>query len=445
MLESTSPGDVRAPAAVPGTLARQQRAKKATAAAVFGTLVEYYDFSVYGYVAASLAAAFFPSSNPTASLLNTFLVFGSAFIVRPLGAVFFGHLGDRIGRRTSLLACITMMGIASTLIGLLPTYAQIGVAAPIALVLLRMIQGFSTGGEIGGAASYIREWAPENRRSFYISAIPGVAQLGKGLAAGIAALIASWAPPEALDDWGWRIPFLLSLPLTMLCLYFRLQIEDSPEHAELKRSNATSEQPFRELVAGYWPQLLKVVAIAVVQTTGTYIGTVYVAVYLSEVLSFSKGDAATIVFIAVLCASVLIMIAGHLATRTGPKNMLRASYTAYAVISIPSFMLMSSGTFAFAIAGLVLGMVPYAMCQAGTYSSMPEFFPARIRHSGVAFGHSTGAVIGGAGGPYVATLLVEVTGNILVPSFLLAGAGVAGLLLLFRVTRTPPTSKHLYR
>lgn len=445
MLESTSPGVVRAPTAVHDALDRQQRAKRATAAAVFGTLVEYYDFSVYGYVAASLAAAFFPSSNPTVSLLNTFLVFGSAFIVRPLGAVFFGHLGDRIGRRTSLLACIAMMGVASTLIGLLPTYAQIGVAAPIFLVLLRMLQGFSTGGEIGGAASYIREWAPENRRSFYISAIPGVAQLGKGLAAGIAALIASWAPPEMLGDWGWRIPFLVSLPLTALCLYFRLQIEDSPEHAELKRNNATSERPFRELLTDYWPQLVKVVLIAVVQTTGTYIGTVYVAVYLSEVLNFSKADSATIVFIAVLCASVLIMVAGHLATRSGPKHMLMASYTAYALLSIPSFMLMGAGSFTLAIAGLVIGMIPYSMCQAGTYSSMPEFFPARIRHSGVAFGHSTGAVIGGAGGPYVATLLVDVTGNILFPSFLLAGAGVVGLLLLIRVAKSPPASKHLYQ
>ena len=142
-----------------------RKAKKATRAAVFGTFVEYYDFSVYGYVAATLALVFFPSADATTGLLNTFLVFGSAFLVRPLGAIAFGWLGDKVGRRFSLIASITLMGAAATLIGLLPGYAQIGVWAPILLVVLRMLQGFSAGGEIGGAASYIREWAPPKRRA----------------------------------------------------------------------------------------------------------------------------------------------------------------------------------------------------------------------------------------------------------------------------------------
>ncbi len=156
----------------------KKKAKKATIVAAFGTFIEYYDFSVYGYVAATIAMVFFPKADPMVNLLNTLAVFGLAFLIRPVGAWFFGHLGDKKGRRTSLIASITLMGVASTIIGLLPGYATIGVMAPALLVLMRMMQGFSTGGEIGGAASYIREWAAPNRRALYIAFIPSVAQLG---------------------------------------------------------------------------------------------------------------------------------------------------------------------------------------------------------------------------------------------------------------------------
>ena len=201
-----------------------RKAKKATRAAVFGTFVEYYDFSVYGYVAATLAMVFFPSDDATTGLLNTFLVFGSAFLVRPLGAIAFGWLGDKLGRRFSLIASITLMGAAATLIGLLPGYAQIGVWAPILLVVLRMLQGFSAGGEIGGAASYIREWAPHKRRALYISFLPSIAQFGKGLAAAIAGLAAATLTDPEMLSWGWRIPFLLALPRGISGLYMRLSI-----------------------------------------------------------------------------------------------------------------------------------------------------------------------------------------------------------------------------
>ena len=171
-----------------------KKAKKATGVAAFGTFIEYYDFSVFGYVAATLAVVFFPSGDPVAGLLNTFLVFGTAFLVRPLGAIFFGRIGDRYGRRASLIGSVILMSGAAGLTALLPTYAQIGIWAPILLGLLRMLQGLSAGGEIGGAATYIREWAPVERRNLYISFIPSVGVLGKAGAAGIAALAALLCP-----------------------------------------------------------------------------------------------------------------------------------------------------------------------------------------------------------------------------------------------------------
>ncbi|MCW3767054.1 MFS transporter [Paenarthrobacter sp. PAE-2] len=427
-------------------LEHRKKAKKATGVAAFGTFIEYYDFSVYGYVAATLATVFFPSDDPLMSLLNTLLVFGSAFVVRPLGAVFFGRLGDRKGRRYSLIASISLMGAAATLTGLLPGYAQIGVVAPILLVLFRMLQGFSTGGEIGGAAAYIREWAEPKRRSLYVSMIPSIAQLGKGLAAGLAALAAAAMPAAAMADWGWRIPFLLALPLGILCLILRLKVEDSPEFTAIKDQDNTTEKPFREVMSKYPKALAKVTTISLVQNLGTYIGTVFVAVYFSEVLGFKKSEASTIVLLAVIFAAVLIPFAGQLGDRIGGRKVLLWSYLAYALISIPSFALMNQHSFALALLGLGLGIIPYALCQAGTYGSMLEFYPTRVRHTGVAFGHSIGAVIGGGAGPYFATWLIDQTGNTFVPAFVLVAAGLIGLLvvgLLVKPNHNP--SEHLYR
>jgi MHS family proline/betaine transporter-like MFS transporter len=436
--------NVMAEPAVLPTKTKEQvsKAKKATRAAVFGTFVEYYDFSVYGYVAATLAMVFFPSDDPTIGLLNTFLVFGSAFLVRPLGAIGFGWLGDKVGRRASLIASITLMGAAATLIGLLPGYAVIGVWAPILLVALRMLQGFSAGGEIGGAASYIREWAPPSRRSLYISFLPSIAQLGKGLAAAFAGLAAATLTDPQMFEWGWRIPFLLALPLGIIGLWMRLSIEDSPEFESKKDDTAVKKgQPFAELISTYPRALFKVILISLVQNIGTYIGTVFIAAYFSSILGYTKGQASTIVLIAVILAAFLIPLAGQLGSYRGAKSVLRLSYLAYAVLSVPSFMLMQQGSVNLAIAGLALGMIPYALCQAGTYSVMPEFFPMHIRHTGVAFGHSVGAVIGGGVGPYFATWLIGATGNQYAPAYILCVAGLIGLIVISTVRKNASTDQ----
>jgi len=423
-----------------------RKAKKATAVAAFGTFIEYYDFSVFGYVAATIAVVFFPKGDPMAGLLNTFLVFGSAFLVRPLGAIFLGRLGDRFGRRSSLIVSVILMSVGAGVTALLPTYAQIGIWAPILLVLLRMLQGFSTGGEIGGAATYIREWAPAERRNLYISFIPGVGVLGKAGAAALAALAATFVPAAAMNSWGWRIPFLIALPLGILTLIMRLKIEDSPEFTQAARTGKKTNTPVASLFRNHGSALSKVFIISLVQNTGTYIGTVFVAVYFSSILHFKKAEADTIILIAVLTASLLIPFAGRMGNRIGSKRILVISYIAYIVVTFPSFALMNAGTVPLAIIGLLLGMVPYALCQAGTYAAMPEFFPVNVRHTGVAFGHSVGAVIGGGGGPYLATWLISSTGNTMMPAYMLMIVGVLGLaVLLGTVRKNNQSTAHLYR
>lgn len=432
-------------ASLPKREDRVREAKKGTAAAAFGTFIEYYDFSVFGYVAATIAVVFFPSEDSTAGLLNTFLIFGSAFAVRPLGAWFFGRLGDRRGRRTSLVASIGLMSIAAALTGFLPGYAQIGVWAPLLLVVLRMLQGFSTGGEIGGASSFIREWAPPEKRTLYISFVPSIAVLGKALAAGLAALSATLVPAEAMDSWGWRIPFFLAVPLGLACLLLRLKLDDSPEFTKAAEREALTRSPLGEVMSEHWQRLTKVFTIALVQNVGTYVGTVFVAAYFSSILGYSKKQSSTIVLIAVLAAAAVIPFAGRLGNRIGGRRLLMWSYLAYIVVTIPSFMLMNHKSVGLAIVGLLLGMIPYSLCQAGTYGSIPEFFPVRVRHTGVAFGHSAGAVLGGAGGPYVATWLINATGNTMIPAFILVGFGLLGLVVVgATVRRNDDTEAHLY-
>ena len=229
-----------------------------------------------------------------------------------------------------------------------------------------------------------------------------LAQLGKGVAAGIAALAALLSGP-AMESWGWRIPFLLAIPLAALVLYMRLQVEDSPEFVEEKAKGHTNDKPVKDLFKNYQAPLAKVIVISLVQTIGTYVGTVFVSVYFSSVLGFSKGAASTIVLLAVLLAAVLIPIFGLLGNRFGGKRILVLSFVAYVLLTLPAFLLMNQHSVGLAMLGLALSMIPYALCQAGTYAVIPEFFPVKVRHTGVAFSHSAGAVIGGGLTPFLAT------------------------------------------
>jgi MHS family proline/betaine transporter-like MFS transporter len=265
----------------------------------------------------------------------------------------------------------------------------------------------------------------------------------------LAALAATLVPAEAMESWGWRIPFMIAVPLGILCLIMRLKIEDSPEFtASAATAKETTGSPFGRLIGEHRKPLTKVFFISLVQNMGTYIGTVYVAVYFSTVLGYTKAEASYIVLIAVVAAAFLIPLAGQLGNRIGAKRVLVSSYVFYIAVTIPSFMLMNNGSVALAMVGLLIGMVPYALCQAGTYASMPEFFPVEVRHTGVAFGHSVGAVIGGAGGPYFATWMIDATGNTLVPAYMLVVFGVMGLAVVLgavRTNTTTSTASHLYR
>ena len=420
-----------------------REAKKATAAAAFGTFLEYYDFSVYGYCAARISKEFFPSDNPTVSLLSTLAVFGLAFIVRPLGGLFFGHIGDRYGRKLSLVATVVLIGVACTAIGCLPTYDQIGIAAPILLILCRILQGFSAGGEIGSAASYIREWAPAERRSLYLSFVPSVANLGKAGAAGLTGLAAYLFVGESAS-WAWRVPFLVAMPLMLGCLWMRLKIEDTPDFTSMKNEGKLSEAPIKELISQYPASLCKLFMYSLVQNVGTYCGTVYVAIYMRTVLKMPATEVGFIVLIAVTCAALFIPVFGLITDRVGPVKTLVACYVCYIVLSYPCYAIMGKG-FGMAIFALVTTMIPYALCQAGSYSMYPELLPPRVRSTGVSFGHSMGAVLGGATTPFLATWLISKFNDIMIPAYILIFVGALGLVNLLILKKADPAEGRRFR
>lgn len=289
------------------------------------------------------------------------------------------------------------MGLAAGLTGLLPGYTQIGIWAPILLLVLRLLQGFSTGAEFGGAVTYIRECAPHTGAPSTSPSLP-LPAMREALAAGVTALVASLISSDVMLTWGWLIPFLLTIPLGMIVLVLRLRIEDSPEFVAHHSDQNAGRGPVRELFRIHRGALGKGILIAIVQNVGTYIGTVFVAIYLSTQLGFSEASS-TIVLIAVLFAALLIVASGQPGTRIGGKRLLMWSYAAYIVLVPPSFLLMNQGSISLAVLGVALSMTPYALCQASTHATVAEFFPVRVRHTGVAFAYSVGAVIGGGGGP----------------------------------------------
>lgn len=416
-------------------------ARRAAIAGGVGTLIEYYDFAVYGFLAVVIAPLFFPSTSPGVSILATLAVFGVAYIARPLGGIFFGRLGDRRGRRSALVITVVCMGIACGVLGLLPTHSSVGVLAPVLLVLIRLAQGFSAGGEIGGAATYIAESAPPNRRGFFGSFTPIGSTLGFAVAAAVVGLVALGTTDEQMSSWGWRIPFLLALPLAVVCLRVRLKLEDSPEFEEMAEKNQVAKSPLSDVVKKNPLSVLRVVGIAIAMNGSGYIGLTYFSVYLINDLGFSKDSVywTSAVSIALACAT--FPISGMLTDRYGRKPVLLTGYIAYIVIALPAFMILGA-TGSIVVVGLVyfVYMVLNGVVQVPAFPLFTELFPRSVRYTGVSLGFNIGTIAAGGTAPYVAAQLVESTGNSMSPAYWVMGVCAIGVGTVLTIRETGKSS-----
>lgn len=413
--------------------------RRAMLGASVGNCVEWFDFAVYGYLAATLGAVFFPSEDPTISLLSSFAVFGVAFFMRPLGGFFFGPLGDRIGRQRTLAAVIILMSASTFVIAFLPSYAAIGIWAPILLVAARLLQGFSVGGEFGGASAFLAEYSPDERRGYLVSWIEFSAVGGFFLGSASVLLLTATIGEDALGSWGWRIPFLLAGPLGLIGLYIRLRVEDTPEFRALERSGEVSGSPLQETITQNWRPILQVIGLVIIQNAGFYIVLTYMPTYFSEQLGFSSTASSLSSVFTLLLAMALIPPLGALSDRVGRKPLLAASCVGFALLSYPLFLLMNQGNLVGAVLSHVALGALLAVFLSTTIAALAELFPTRVRYGGFSIGYNISVAIFGGAAPFFATYLISLTGNPLSPAFYLIAAAIASLITVATISETART------
>lgn len=412
-----------------GTGALEPRARRrAVVGAGIGNFVEWYDFSVYAYFATVIAALFFPEADATAALLATFAVYGISFFARPVGALLFGRLGDRVGRKNTLAAVVLLMAAATTLIGALPTYETLGVGAPLLLLGARLLQGISAGGEYATATSYLVECAPARRRGLYGS----FSYIGIGLAlllgAGLGAIFTTALSEEALHAWGWRVPFLIGAPLGLVGYYVRSRLDDSPPYEALRDADRVAENPLRESIATQARSLVLTVGLVVVGTAGVYIFLLYTPTYLASQAELGVGQALAVSCIGLGLFTLLVPAVGALSDRVGRRPLLLASAVMAIVLSIPIFLLLATGSVGLGLIGVVLAAFCVATWAGAAPTALVELFPTRLRASSLGIGYSVAVAVFGGLSPLLVTWLIDETGSNVVPAYYILAAGLVTLV-----------------
>lgn len=412
--------------------------KRAVKAAALGNAMEWFDFGVYSYIAVTLGQVFFPSGNATAQLLSTFGAFAAAFLVRPLGGMVFGPLGDRIGRQKVLALTMIMMAAGTFAIGLIPSHDAIGIWAPVLLLVARLVQGFSTGGEYAGASTFIAEYAPDKRRGFLGSWLEFGTLAGYIGGAGLVTLMTALLPHDDLLSWGWRIPFLIAGPMGLIGLYLRMRLEETPAFAaELdKAEEARPKVRLREMVVGQWRALLLCVGLVLVFNVTDYMLLSYMPSYLTKELNYD----ATHGLVVVLCVMALMMVAqpfaGLLTDRVGRRPVIAAGCAGFLLLSVPALLLIRQGS----LLAIGLGMAALGLllvCFTATMpSALPALFPTRVRYGSLSIGFNVSVSVFGGTTPLVVTALIGATGNVMMPAYYMMAAAVVGGVAVWFMTES---------
>jgi MHS family proline/betaine transporter-like MFS transporter len=411
----------------------QSRARRRAALAVgVGNFMEWFDFAVYGFFAPIMGKVFFPDSSATVGLLASLAVFGVAFFFRPIGGLVLGSLGDRRGRRFTLAASVLMMGVTTTLIAALPTYAQVGVLAPVLLVVLRCLQGFSAGGEWTGSAAFLLETTPSHRRGLYASVISATAALAVVAGSFVALLLQSVLGEDAMISWGWRIPFLLAAPLTVVGLYVRLKLDETPVFQELRVRDEVVDKPLRTAGKRDLKSVLLTLAFAAVQGLGFYYLATYVVNYLSQTVELSRPAALTLSAIGLTIYMGLCPVAGAISDRFGRRRVNLVGSVGYVLLGLPAFVLMGQGGVAPVLLGMLLLVLPQCLVSVTTVVMLVELFPAATRSSGSATGFNIALAFVAGPGPFVASAIAGATGSSVWPASYLVLVALVATVFLWR-------------
>ncbi|WP_431919581.1 MFS transporter [Amycolatopsis tucumanensis] len=421
------------PAAPPPGLMR-----RVTFAAAVGNTVETYDYAVYGFLTVLISKLFFPGAQPGVALLSAFAVFGVAFVVRPLGSLIFGSIADRIGRKPSLVATLVLMAGATTVIGLLPTAASVGLWAPILLVVCRLLQGLAAGGEYSTAMTYAAEFTPQRKRGAMTSRVQIGSVASLLLAAGVVLLLSATLTPAALASWGWRIPFLLALPLGLVGLYIRSRLEESPEFRALEHQAQVTTSPAKESFTKHWRLIVLIFGVAAFQQIGYYVAFTYAQSYLIQ-LGFTQKEATLATVVSIAVAVVLVAVGGPLSDRWGRWPILLGVSATTLVAAYPLFLALSSASSlgTAILVTVLLGVMPalYTSVAPATYI---EVVPARVRATVFAVGFALAAALLGGPALYISQTLVRVTGDNRSPALFLMFGALLSVVAALVVRRRRP-------
>ncbi|MEZ2391546.1 MFS transporter [bacterium RCC_150] len=406
--------------------------RRAVLAGSIGNMVEWYDFAVYGLFAVIIAANFFPNQDPTASLLSTFAVFAVAFFIRPLGAVFFGHLGDKYGRKNVLLMTVALMGASTIAIGLTPSYAAIGIAAPALLALFRLIQGFSAGGEWSGSSVYTVEYAPRNRRNLYGSWVQVSASAGTLMGSLTAAICGLLSSEVALRDWVWRIPFIIGGVIGVVGLVLRAKLEDTPEFRKTKSEPKPTKNPFGNVLRNYRSEGLIAIGITIAYSVSIYMFSTYLPTYIKTTTNVRLTDALLGNSLQLVVLMILIPFAAILADKIGSRKLLIAFAVLMIVCVIPLFQLIAIGTIGSVILGQVLFAAIVSLIGGTAVTTTTRLFPIEVRYTGLGISYNIAVAAFGGTAPLISTWLIGTTGNPISPAFyVIFAALIAGLVAVF--------------
>ncbi|MGW0927531.1 glycine betaine/L-proline transporter ProP [Streptomyces sp. NPDC002644] len=423
------------------TVTDEAMVRRAVKAASLGNAMEWFDFGIYSYLAVTIGQVFFPPGNETVQLLASFATFAASFLVRPLGGMVFGPMGDRIGRKKVLALTMIMMAVGTFCIGLIPSYATIGFWAPVLLLLFRLVQGFSTGGEYGGASTFIAEYAPDRRRGFWGSFLELGTLAGYVAAAGLVTVLTVWLGEQGMEDWGWRVPFLVAGPIGFVGLYLRLKLDETPAFKRLEEESshrpagagAAHVEPsatagLKDIFRQQWPTLILCICLVGAYNITDYMLLSYMPTYLSDEMGYSETHGLLFLIGTMVVLMLIINQVGRLNDHYGRKPLLMTGMVGFLVLSAPAFLLVKQGSLVAVASGmLMLGLS--LVCLLGTMSAaLPALFPTPVRYGSLAVGYNLSASLFGGTTPLVITALISATGNDMMPAYYSMAAALVGVV-----------------